>query len=605
MAPHAEGDSHPAGRAHPADCPVDAAAYNGVNGVNGHSDHGDGASHFYVDYGGDNPPRAFGITQGGDINRQRAADTKMHDGSKPNILYIMADQMAANVLKMHDPDSPVKTPNIDRLAREGVVFDSAYCNSPLCAPSRFCMVTGQLPHKVGAYDNASLLATDEPTYAHYLRREGYETILAGKMHFIGPDQLHGYEQRLTPDIYPGDFGWSVNWDNPDERQEWYHNMSSVWQARPCVRSNQLDFDEEVAYKSKQYLYDYARKNEATRRPFCLTVAMTHPHDPYTITPEFWDMYEDVDIPLPKVSLSQEQQDPHSERIMRSIELWDRPLPEEAIKRARRAYFGACSFIDYQVGQLLKTLRDCRLDDNTIVIFSGDHGDMLGERGLWYKMNWYEMSARVPLVVHYPKQFEPHRVSEHVSTMDLLPTFLDIINEKPHPVLPLDGRSFYPALTGTGKLADQVFGEYMGEGTVSPVMMIRRGPYKYITSLVDPPLLFDLVADPLELKNLVNSPEHIKLANAFAAEATEKWDFQRIHEQALTAQRRRRLTWSALKTGAFQSWDYQPAGDAATKYIRSTIPLDDLERRARFPPVDAHGNESWLASTHGLAGAAGE
>ena len=133
---------------------------------------------------------------------------------KPNILYIMADQMAAPLLPFHDKSSPIKTPNLNRLAEEGVVFDSAYCNAPLCAPSRFVMVTGQLPSKIGAYDNASDLPADTPTYAHYLRREGYHTALAGKMHFCGPDQLHGYEQRLTSDIYPGDYGWSVNWDEP-------------------------------------------------------------------------------------------------------------------------------------------------------------------------------------------------------------------------------------------------------------------------------------------------------------------------------------------------------------------------------------------------------
>ena len=114
---------------------------------------------------------------------------------KPNVLYIMADQMAAPLLKMHDPNSPIRTPNIDSLAKTGVVFANAYCNSPLCAPSRFSMCTGQLPSKIKGYDNASVLASDVPTYAHYLRHEGYETALAGKMHFIGPDQLHGFEHR--------------------------------------------------------------------------------------------------------------------------------------------------------------------------------------------------------------------------------------------------------------------------------------------------------------------------------------------------------------------------------------------------------------------------
>jgi len=167
--------------------------------------------------------------------------------ANPNILYIMADQMAAPLLKMHDPDSVIRTPHIDALSESGVTFDSAYCNSPLCAPSRFCMVSGQLPSKIRAYDNASTFASDIPTFAHYLRRQGYATTLAGKMHFIGADQLHGFENRLTSDIYPGDFGWSVNWES-DMRQEWYHNMSSVHQAGPAVRTNQMDFDEEVIYK---------------------------------------------------------------------------------------------------------------------------------------------------------------------------------------------------------------------------------------------------------------------------------------------------------------------------------------------------------------------
>ena len=133
---------------------------------------------------------------------------------KPNILYIMADQMSAPLLSIYDKSSPIVTPNLEKLAQGGVVFDSAYCSSPLCAPSRFVMVTGQLPSRIGAYDNASDLSADTPTYAHYLRREGYHTALAGKMHFCGPDQTHGYEQRLTSDIYPGDYGWSVNWDEP-------------------------------------------------------------------------------------------------------------------------------------------------------------------------------------------------------------------------------------------------------------------------------------------------------------------------------------------------------------------------------------------------------
>lgn len=283
-------------------------------------------------------------------------------------------------------------------------------------------------------------------------------------------------------------------------------MSSVLNAGPVVRTNQLDYDEEVIYRATQYLFDQARLR--TDQPFCLTVSMTHPHDPYAMTKDFWDLYEDVDIPLPQVSrIPDEQQDPHSARVLKCIDLYGKEMPEERIRAARRAYFAACSYVDDKIGRLLKTLNDVGLADDTIVVFTGDHGDMLGERGLWYKMNWFENSARVPMLFYAPSRFAPARVSENVSTMDLLPTFVALAGGEIHPQLPLDGVSLLPHLTGQPTAADgsarhdTVVGEYMGEGTQAPVVMIRRGPWKFVYSPLDPPVLFNLREDPLELNNL--------------------------------------------------------------------------------------------------------
>ncbi len=500
---------------------------------------------------------------------------------RPNILFIMADQMAAPILPLHDAASPVQMPNLMKLAEQAVVFDSAYCNSPLCAPSRFTLVSGRLPSKIGAYDNAADFPADVPTYAHYLRRLGYRTALSGKMHFCGPDQLHGYEERLTSDIYPADYGWAVNWDEPDVRASWYHNMSSVLQAGPCVRSNQLDFDEEVVFKARQYLYDHVRMSPD--QPFCLTVSMTHPHDPYTIGREYWDRYEGVDIPMPRQHLEQAEQDSHSQRILKVIDLWDKPLPEDKIRDARRAYFGACSYIDDNIGKLLKTLEECGLADDTLIVFSGDHGDMLGERGLWYKMHWFEMSARVPLLVHAPQRFTAHRVSQSVSTLDLLPTLVELAGGQVEQGLELEGHSLLPHLQGKGG-HDEVLGEYMAEGTLSPLMMIRRGPWKFVYSEQDPLLLFDLDSDPLERQNLAESSEHRGILAGFIAEARERWDIPAIHAATLASQRRRRLVAEALSQGKLTSWDHQPWVDASQQYMRNHIDLDDLERRARFPQV---------------------
>jgi choline-sulfatase len=502
--------------------------------------------------------------------------------AKPNILYIMADQLAAPLLKMHNPKSQIKTPNIDSLAAKSVVFDSAYCNSPLCAPSRMAMVTGQLPSKIGSYDNACSISSDTPTYAHYLRAAGYETTLAGKMHFVG-DQLHGYENRLTADIYPGDYGWAVSWDEPEKRLEWYHNSSSVLQAGPCIRSNQLDYDEEVMYKSKQYLYDHVRKGP-NARPFCLTVSLTHPHDPYTIEHKYWDMYEGVDIDLPQVSIKDEDQDPHSKRLLYVCDLKGRNFSEEQVKRARRAYYGAVSYVDDCIGQLLTVLEKCELSENTVVIFSGDHGDMLGERGLFYKMSYFEYSVRVPLLVSYLKQFSPHRVSQNVSTLDILPTLADLVGTKLVPHLPIDGISLMPHLYG-GTGHDTVFAEYMGEGTIAPMMMIRRGPWKYICCPADPPQLFNLACDPLELVNLATSTSDDNtqaVLSSFEQEVAKKWDFARIAREVLLCQRKRAFVWRALQQGRFESWDWKVDDDGQKKYIRSQTPLDQLELRARFP-----------------------
>ncbi|WP_462401595.1 choline-sulfatase [Pseudomonas sp. Marseille-QA0332] len=496
---------------------------------------------------------------------------------RPNILFIMADQMAAPLLPIHGP-SPIRMPHLSRLAAKAVVFDNAYCNSPLCAPSRFTLVSGQLPSRIGAYDNAADLPADVPTYAHYLRRLGYRTALSGKMHFCGPDQLHGYEERLTSDIYPADYGWTVNWDQPEHRPSWYHNMSSVWQAGPCVRTNQLDFDDEVVFKARQYLYDHVRA--AADQPFCLTVSMTHPHDPYTIAQRYWDLYQGVDIPMPE-ALPQDAQDPHSQRLLKVYDLWDKPLPQARIRAARRAYFGACSYIDDNIGALLRTLEECGLADDTIVVFSGDHGDMLGERGLWYKMHWFEMSARVPLLIHAPTRFAARRVTQAVSTCDLLPTLVELAGATPEPDLPLDGRSLLGHLQGQGG-HDEVIGEYMAEGTTGPLMMIRRGAYKFIYSEEDPWLLYDLSRDPHERQNLASSPEHQVPLQAFAEQARQRWDMPRLRQQVLASQRRRRLVAEALAIGKLKSWDHQPWVDASQQYMRNHIDLDDLERKARYP-----------------------
>jgi choline-sulfatase len=499
---------------------------------------------------------------------------------RPNLLILMADQLTPRVLRAYG-GQVARTPHIDTLARDGVVFDSFYCNSPLCAPSRFSFMSGQLPARIGAYDNAAEFSAQVPTFAHYLRHAGYQTVLSGKMHFCGPDQLHGFEERLTTDIYPADFGWTPDWEHFADRPSWYHVMDSVTQAGACTRTNQIDFDDEVVSAARQKLFDLARSRD--HRPFCLLVSMTHPHDPYVIPTPYWNRYRDDEIDMPRVPDLAGEEDPHATRLRHVIGLdLARPTPAQ-VRAARRAYYGAVSYVDDQVGQMVGALSECQLDRNTIVLLIADHGDMLGERGLWFKMNFYEPAARIPLIVYAPGRFAARRVPTSASLLDLLPTFAALANggREPDYAEPVDGRSLLPVLGGeSGR--DEVFGEYLGEGAIAPLVMIRRGRYKFVHSPVDPDQLYDVAADPDERNNLAIQAAHASQVEALRAEVARRWNLQLVHEQVLASQRRRHLVYAALRRGRYQPWDYQPVRDATRLYIRNDQSLNDLEDMARFP-----------------------
>ncbi len=496
---------------------------------------------------------------------------------QPNILILMADQLTAGALRAYG-NRVAKTPHIDALAREGVVFDSFYCNSPLCAPSRFSFLAGQLPSKIGAFDNAAEFPAQIPTFAHYLRRAGYQTALSGKMHFCGPDQLHGFEERLTTDIYPADFGWTPDWTRFEDRPGWYHTMDSVAQAGSCTRTNQMDFDDEVVFAARQKLFDIARGKD--HRPFCMVVSLTHPHDPYVTTEPYWERYADTEIDMPSEPAPAE--DPHSNRLRHVIGLATTQISATQTRDARRAYYGAVSYVDDQVGALLATLKQARFDKNTIVLLLADHGDMLGERGLWYKMSFFEPACRIPLIVHALGRFPAHRVAQPASLLDILPTLRELAQSgKQVYAAPIDGHSLIPALEGRGGPAE-VVGEYLAEGAIAPVVMIRRADHKFIHCPVDPDQLYDLERDPRELVNLAPRPEAAALVAEFRAEVARRWNLTELHAAVLASQQRRHFTYAALRQGRYEPWDFQPKRDATRLYIRNDQELNDLEAMARFP-----------------------
>jgi choline-sulfatase len=503
---------------------------------------------------------------------------------RPHILLVMVDQLAAPFLRTYG--HPItKTPTIDGLAESGVVFESAYTPSPLCAPARASFMTGLLPSRSCVYDNSAELASSIPTFAHYLRLEGYRTCLSGKMHFVGADQLHGFEERLTTDVYPGDFGWTPDWSKPGERVDWwYHNTSSVKEAGVAEITNQLEYDDEVAFHAVRRLYDYARFERDA--PLFLCVSFSHPHDPYVARQRYWDLYSDDDIDLPAAPMAPEQMDAHGRRLWRDCAMGEVEITEDDVRASRHGYYANLSYVDEKIGEVLDAFEACGLGDGAVVIFTSDHGDLLGEHGLFYKMSFREHASRVPLVVSTPGRFAPGRVREPVSLLDVLPTLADLARPglASELALPVDGRSLVPLLEGAAESEEAtVVGEYLAESALAPMVMIRRDAWKFIHTPSDPDQLFDVDNDPLELDNRADAPENQALVRELRREVAERWDLEAIDRDVRASQLARLSVFRALQQGTTHPWDFQPSRPASTQYTRNTMDVAERDQQSRYPP----------------------
>jgi choline-sulfatase len=450
----------------------------------------------------------------------------------PHILVVLADQLAASALPPYG-NRVALAPRLGRLAEEGVVFERALCASPLCVPSRASLMTGLPPSLTGAVDNAGELPASVPTFAHRLRLEGYRTVLVGKMHFIGPDQLHGFEERPMTDVYPSGFDWVPDWDlADDERLPWYHDLNSVLRAGPVRSTLQLEYDAEVVERACRTIEEHDDD-----RPLMLVVSFTHPHDPYEAPPAYWDRYEGVDIDPP--ANPEPADDPATRRLRAMVGAERVAVSPEQTLLARRGYYAALSLVDDYLGTVLDLL-----PEDAIVVVTSDHGDMLGERGLWYKMAPFEGSIRVPLIVHGPR-FDARRVTEPVSLLDLAPTLAELGGAAPGEQL--DGISLAGMLEGNAPPQRDLPLEYLAEGVRAPQVTLVRGGLKLVRSLGEPDLVYDVEADPGERTALAD-PD-------LSAAADRRWDLTALDREVRAGQRRRRLVARALATGKVSRWDH--------------------------------------------------
>tara|TARA_B110000908_G_C10253987_1_gene454087 strand:- start:1994 stop:3355 length:1362 start_codon:yes stop_codon:yes gene_type:complete len=445
------------------------------------------------------------------------------------------------------------------------------------------MHTGRLPFSMGMYDNASEFHADEPTFCHYLREMGYRSELSGKMHFVGPDQLHGYEKRHTTEIYPANFAWTVDWSKGREYRPTNLTMAPIIESGPAVRTLQMDYDDEVAYNGKQALYDLARK--ADDKPFQLTISFTSPHSPFVIGQEYWDRYDHDDIESPSVPPLELDEMDHLSRNLHYCQARDKfTVTNEHRRMARHGYYGMISYIDDKVGEIMDVLNKTGLADNTIVIFTSDHGEMMGERGMWFKQHFFEWAAHVPFIVVAPDRFKPSKVAQNISLIDLMPTLLDLASESEFTgyAAPCDGTSLVPALNGdTSAMSDVAISEFAADGSTGPSRMVKKGNWKLMWLEGQDTLLYDVKADPKELNNLAGQPAHAVIEAELSEILFDRWDPDALRTE-IRASQERRLAIHRV-TGGEPTYVTKVRLDDDQRYIRNAGAAD-TKARARLPYV---------------------
>ena len=449
---------------------------------------------------------------------------------KPNILIIMSDEHAPMYSSVYGHPI-VQTPNMERLAAAGATFDAAYCNSPLCMPSRMSFMTGRLVHHIGAWDNVTPLRSDEVTWAHRLRAQGYDVALSGKQHFGGPDQLHGFQRQLARDLHAERYHAIHTWDEgivPAE-QPW----QEVYAAGPGA-TEELEVDDLAQQRALEYLRDPVRQ----ARPWALNVSFIAPHFPLIAPQRFWDMYPPAEMDLPLIPDGHlDQLHPMAQRIRAMFGFPQ--FPDDVVRRARAGYYALISYFDEKIGELLDVLTATGQYENTVIIHISDHGDMNGEHGMWRKSNFYEASSRAPLQIAWPGRIAGgQRFAEVVSLVDVTATIGDIAGDDCN--LPLDGDSLLPLLTGReSDWKDEAFCEYLAHGSDRPMAMLRRGRFKLNYSWGERAELYDLEADPGEFHDLASSAEHQDLAADMRKRLLSDWDPAALDQQVRASQRRQK------------------------------------------------------------------
>ncbi len=445
---------------------------------------------------------------------------------RPNLLFLHSDQHSARVLGCAGDPLGV-TPHLDALAATGVVCDAVYCPSPLCVPSRMAALTGRHPHEIEVWDNDHILDSSVPTIAHAWGAAGYRPVLIGRMHARGPDQLHGYVERLV-----GDHGPNHPGGPPVDHGEFHGTMGPrriSLRRSGCGQSAYQVHDEDVAGEAVAFLHRVGRARRAgtDREPFCLTVGFMLPHQPFLAREEDYARFRGR-VPPPRQPAPPPDEHPHLRAWREHTGILD--VTEDESRRARTAYWALVHRLDALIGDILAALDANGLRDDTLIVYTSDHGEQAGERGLWWKQTFYDDSVRVPCLVSWPGVIPAgRRLARVASTLDLTATLVAAAGGPPLPGG--RGRSLLPLLRG-----DAGAGEAWEDLALSEFCtpdgarrrMVRAGPWKLIHHDGMSPQLFHLAEDPEERRDRAADPAcAIVVSDLTARVFADGWDPRRI------------------------------------------------------------------------------
>lgn len=450
-----------------------------------------------------------------------------------NLIIIMSDEHNPGFLGSRGHPF-VKTPNLDRMAAEGTIFTSAYTPTPVCVPARASFATGRYVHDIRLWDNAMPFMGQYPSWHSLLRDRGHQVVSIGKLHFRSSEDDNGFsEEQIGMHVIEGKgdlLGLIRDEDMPKRKGAW--KMAKM--AGPG-ESTYTIYDREITARAQIWLREEAQKH--SDKPWVLFVSLVAPHFPLTAPPEHFYRYYDQDLPLPKAyDQRHKPQHPYIEDYRGSFaydEFFDTP---DLVKRGQAGYMGLCSFLDENVGKILKAVEDGGWADNTRIVYTSDHGDNVGARGLWGKSTMYDESVGVPLIMMGPGIDKGKAVDTPASLLDIYPFIFSTVDE-------VDDETVTERHPGTdlidlaqGKDADRaVFSEYHGMGSKSAAYMLRKGRYKLVVYSDYEPQLFDLDSDPEEMNDIASSANAAPVMAELMAELKKICDPFAVDREAKATQ----------------------------------------------------------------------